>query len=82
VALAKTLAVRCGAYSLSSNRRHRDGACGGVGWIIDPEGIEIARTSVLEPFVTREVDISQSTEAQAAYPRYVFASPARPTEGG
>lgn len=82
LALAKTLAVRCGAYSLSSNRRHRDGACGGVGWIIDPEGIEIARTSVLEPFVTREVDVRQSIAAQATYPRYVFASSARSMGGG
>lgn len=77
VALAKTIAVRCGAYSLSSNRRHADGACGGVGWIIDPEGAEIARTSQAEPFVTREVDLSQSKAAQSVYPRYVFASPPR-----
>jgi len=82
VALAKTIAVRCGAFSLSSNRRHNNGACGGVGWIIDPEGVEIARTSVAEPFVTREVDFSQSNVAQTSYPRYVFANPVRPTEGG
>lgn len=77
VALAKTVAVRCGAYSLSSNRRHADGACGGVGWIIDPEGVEVARTSQTEPFVTREVDLSQSKAAQLVYPRYVFANPPR-----
>lgn len=77
VALAKTIAVRCGAYSLSSNRRHADGACGGVGWIIDPEGVEVARTSQTEPFVTREVDLSQSKAAQSVYPRYVFANPPR-----
>ena len=75
VALAKTIAVRCGAFSLSSNRRHADGACGGVGWIIDPEGSELARTSVAEPFVTREVDFSLASTAQAVYPRYVFAQP-------
>ncbi|MBT3069091.1 carbon-nitrogen hydrolase family protein [Rhodoferax sp. U11-2br] len=77
VALAKTIAVRCGAYSLSSNRRHADGACGGVGWIIDPKGAEIARTSQAEPFVTREIDLSQSKAAQSVYPRYVFANPPR-----
>lgn len=77
VALAKTVAVRCGTYSLSSNRRHADGACGGVGWIIDPEGVEVARTSQTEPFVTREVDLSQSKAAQSVYPRYVFANPPR-----
>ncbi len=72
VALAKTLAVRCGTFSVSSNRRHRDGACGGVGWVIDPEGRELARTSEAAPFVTCEVDLSEVAAAQQAYPRYVF----------
>ena len=71
--LAKTVAVRIGAFSISSNRRHADGSCGGVGWIINPEGAEVARTSESEPFVTRELDLAESTSAQATYPRYIFA---------
>ena len=70
--LAKTVAVRTGAFSLSSNRRHSDGSCGGVGWIVDPEGREIARTSEAEPFITREVDLAEAARARSAYPRYVF----------
>jgi len=73
VALARTVAVRSGAFSVSSNRRHADGSCGGAGWIIDPEGVELARTSLSEPFVTREIDLSRVAAARATYPRYVFA---------
>jgi N-carbamoylputrescine amidase len=73
ISLAKTVAVRAGAFSLSSNRRHADGSCGGTGWIIDPEGRELARTSAAEPFVTRELDLRECVRAQATYPRYVFA---------
>jgi N-carbamoylputrescine amidase len=76
ISLAKTVAVRAGAFSLSSNRRHADGSCGGIGWIIDPEGRELARTSEAEPFVTRELDLGECARAQATYPRYVFADAA------
>ena len=73
VALARTVAVRAGAFSISSNRRHDDGSCGGAGWIIDPEGVELARTSLAEPFVTRAIDLGRSSAAQSTYPRYIFA---------
>ena len=73
VALAKTVAVRAGTFSLSSNRRHEDGSCGGVGWIVDPEGNELARTSRSSPAVTLEVDLNASLLAKSGYPRYVFA---------
>lgn len=72
-ALAKTLAVRTGAFSLSSNRRHADGSCGGVGWIIDPEGVELARTSATMPAVTRDIALVEAEDAKSRYPRYVFA---------
>ena len=76
VALAKTAAVRAGAFSLSSNRRHADGSCGGVGWIIDPEGNELARTSGSCPAVTVDIALDDSMSAKSSYPRYVFvASP-------
>lgn len=73
VARAKTAAVRSGAYSLSSNRRHEDGSCGGVGWIIDPEGNELARTSIAAPFVTIDIDLNFAVVAKSSYPRYVFS---------
>jgi len=72
-ALARTIAVRTGAFSLSSNRWHADGSCGGAGWIIDPEGNELARTSQSNPAVTLDIDLAASEQAQSRYPRYVFA---------
>jgi len=65
-------AVRSGAFSLSSNRVDPTGACGGVGWIIDPDGRLLATTSRDAPFVTLDVDLGASTAARASYPRYVF----------
>ncbi len=73
IALAKTVAVRTGAFSLSSNRRHNDGSCGGVGWIIDPEGNELVRTSASSPVATLDLDLTASSVAKSSYPRYVFA---------
>ena len=67
---------RTGAFSLSSNRRHDDGSCGGAGWIIDPEGNELARTSAAIPFATRDLDLNSSLAAKSIYPRYVFAADA------
>jgi N-carbamoylputrescine amidase len=79
IALAKTAAVRAGAFSLSSNRRHAAGSCGGVGWIIDPEGNELARTSESRPAVTDDISLADSESAKSRYPRYVFAE--TPTSG-
>lgn len=74
LALARTAAVRAGAFSLSSNRRHEDGSCGGAGWIIDPEGIELARTSTATPIVTRDIALSDAAAAKARYPRDVLTA--------
>jgi N-carbamoylputrescine amidase len=71
--LARTAAVRAGAFSLSSNRRHADGSCGGIGWIIDPEGNELARTSASCRAITVDIVLAESERAQSRYPRYVFA---------
>jgi N-carbamoylputrescine amidase len=73
LSLGTVAAVASGCYCLSSNRVQPDGACGGVGWIIEPDGALLARTSNLEPFCTREVDPGRSRRARATYPRYVFA---------
>jgi N-carbamoylputrescine amidase len=65
-------AVRSGAFSLSSNRVDPTGACGGVGWIIDPEGAILAQTTADAPFATVNIDLSVAVAAKDEYPRYVF----------
>ena len=72
LAAGTVAAVRTGAFSLSSNRVDSTGACGGVGWIIDPDGQLLATTSRDAPFVTLDIDLTASMAARATYPRYVF----------
>jgi predicted amidohydrolase len=73
-------AARSGAYSLSSNRIHDDGSCGGVGWVISPDGELLARTSPEQPARTVDLDLAAAAAAKASYPRYVFREPADPLE--
>jgi N-carbamoylputrescine amidase len=49
------------------------GACGGVGWIISPNGEILATTSAEAPFVTVDIDLAAPIAARYQYPRYVFA---------
>lgn len=72
VALGTVAAVASGGYCLSSNRVHPDGSCGGVGWVINPDGKVLARTSAVEPAHTVRLDLSQVEAAATTYPRYVF----------
>ncbi len=65
-------AVRSGAFSLSSNRVDPTGACGGIGWIIDPYGTILALTNRDSPFATANIDLSVSATARNDYPCYVF----------
>jgi N-carbamoylputrescine amidase len=65
-------AVRSGAFCLSSNRVEPTGACGGAGWIINPDGQVLASTTPEAPFATIELDLAASTAASESYPRYVF----------
>ncbi|HSB53060.1 MAG TPA: carbon-nitrogen hydrolase family protein, partial [Gemmatimonadales bacterium] len=65
-------AVRAGAFSVSSNRVDPTGACGGMGWIISPQGQILAATSPEAPYATMDIDLGASTAARAGYPRYVF----------
>jgi N-carbamoylputrescine amidase len=65
-------AVRSGAYSVSSNRVDPAGTCGGVGWIINPDGHVLARTSPNAPFATVSIDLTATAAARESYPRYVF----------
>ena len=64
--------VRSATFCLSSNRVDPAGACGGVGWIIDPQGTILAQTTRDAPFATVDIDMSAAAEAQCDYPRYVF----------
>ncbi len=66
-------AVRSGAFSLSSNRVDPTGACGGVGWIIDPYGNILARTALDAPFATVDIDLSASAAARDVYPGYALS---------
>jgi N-carbamoylputrescine amidase len=67
-------AVRSGAFSLSSNRVDPTGACGGVGWIISPDGQIRATTTSDAPFATIDIDLTISTAARRTYPRYIFSA--------
>ena len=78
LALGTVVAVASGAYCLSSNRVHKDGSCGGVGWVIDPDGTLLARTSPAEPACTVSLDLSYVEAAARTYPRYLFQAPCSP----
>jgi N-carbamoylputrescine amidase len=73
LAVGVVAAVRSGAFSVSSNRVDPTGACGGVGWIISPDGEMLASTSPGAPFVTIDIDLADSAAAGVAYPRSVFS---------
>jgi N-carbamoylputrescine amidase len=74
VALGRVAAATAGAYSVSSNRVDVRGIGGGVGWVIDPDGEVLARTSASHPFATVEIDLSRARAAKRTYPRYVFSA--------
>jgi N-carbamoylputrescine amidase len=65
-------AVRSGAFCLSSNRVDPTGACGGVGWIVSPQGQILATTSPESPFATIDIDLATSAVARVGYPCSVF----------
>lgn len=65
-------AVRSGAFSLSSNRVEPTGACGGVGWVIGPDGDILAATNPEAPYATVDIDLTATIAARASYPRYVL----------
>lgn len=66
-------AVRSGAFSVSSNRVDQAGVCGGVGWIISPDGQILASTSRDSPSATIEIDMAAPASARCGYPCYVFS---------
>jgi N-carbamoylputrescine amidase len=74
LAVGVVAAVRSGAFSLSSNRVDPSGACGGVGWIISPDGQIRAITTPDAPFATIDIDLASADAARAGYPRNVFSA--------
>jgi N-carbamoylputrescine amidase len=66
-------AVRSGAFCLSSNRVELTGACGGMGWIVSPQGQVLATTSAGSPCATIDIDLAASAAARAGYPCSVFS---------
>jgi N-carbamoylputrescine amidase len=44
------------------------GACGGVGWIIAPDGRVLATTTPEAPFATMDLDLDAPAAARAGYP--------------
>jgi N-carbamoylputrescine amidase len=73
IAGGRAAAVMSGAFSLSSNRAGSNNGVdfGGVGWVIDPDGVVLATTSDSEPIVTVEIDLTHADAAKLTYPRYV-----------
>lgn len=73
----QSASVVSGAFVASSNRvtveDDPDVVFGGEGWIIDPDGAMIARTSRNQPFVTIDIDIEAAERAKETYPRPAFS---------
>lgn len=70
----RAAAVMGGAFCLSSNRSGVDASglrWGGLGWVIDPDGEVLARTSEDEPYATVQIEEFDAERAKVTYPRYV-----------
>lgn len=77
IAAGRVAAVCAGAYCLSSNWRGAAGdmRMGGGGWVCDPDGVLVARTSTAMSHVTVDIDLARSRDAKHSYPRYVIDGP-------
>ncbi|GCE15954.1 N-carbamoyl-D-amino-acid hydrolase [Tengunoibacter tsumagoiensis] len=64
-------AISSGAFALSSNRVSSDLFIG-RGVVVSPDGDVLASTSRQNPFVTAEIDLTESTRAKKTYPRDVL----------
>ncbi len=64
-------AVASGAFVISSNRVDEHLFAGG-GLVIGPNGEMLASTSRQEPFVTVDIDLTESAQAKRTYPRDVL----------
>jgi N-carbamoylputrescine amidase len=71
----RTAALVSGAFCLSSNRISGEDErvdLGGRGWIIDPGGEILTRTTPLDPIRTVDIDLREARRAKSTYPRYVL----------
>ena len=70
----RAVAIVSGAYSASSNwaAAGSDGDFGGGGWIIDPDGVPLARTSGAQPVQTISINLDAADDAKHTYPRYAL----------
>lgn len=70
----RAVAIVSGAFSVSSNwaAAGDDGDFGGGGWIIDPDGVPLARTSAAQPYHTLCIDLAAADAAKRTYPRYAI----------
>lgn len=71
----RAAAIAAGAFSLSSNWAADDGGgdFGGAGWVIDPDGRVLSRTSPDRPFATTTIDLELADRARRTYPRYALS---------
>ncbi|MBV9231192.1 MAG: carbon-nitrogen hydrolase family protein [Chloroflexi bacterium] len=71
VVAPRMAAIASGAFVISSNRVD-DHLFGGLGLVIGPNGDVLASTSRQTPFVTVDIDLTESAEAKKTYPRDVL----------
>ena len=71
-----THAVCAGAFCISSNRAEEVAGTtmGGMGWVIDPEGEQLAVTTAEQPVAVVDLDLGRAAAAKASYPRYVVTT--------
>jgi N-carbamoylputrescine amidase len=77
---ARMAAIVAGSYVATSNRGGTDDRgqeFGGGGWIIDPGGSLVARTTAHTPVVVHEIDLAWVERARDEYPCYVPERPVR-----
>ncbi len=70
----RAAAVMSGSFCLSSNRGNIDKngmEWAGQGWIIEPDGEILGITSIREPFITVDINLTAAEKAKTTYPRYV-----------
>ncbi len=69
----RTAAVVAGAFCLSANQAGQVGQLklGGAGWICEPDGAVLARSSAQQPLLTLDLDLRLADAAKSTYPRYV-----------
>ncbi len=83
LAAGQVAAICAGAFCVSSNRSgSAEGVSfAGTGWITDPDGRLIARTTDRSPVVSATLDLTAARAAKETYPRYVDCSPIPEADG-